>query len=201
MSTSDLPCENHKRDAAVGVCGLCGTPVCHDCAKTLTDPLFQTFNPGGWTKLVGGVGLLVGVPAVLWFVYPDLVLDVSNLIFGGTVFLKTGVLHSAIIIGAALLLSVWITTGDGFGFIKGYTHERILCEDCYHERKHVKFIRILVIGIAGLVALYGLYTVATDGSKNPNLPFFFREIRIVAVGVAVYILRDEITILIDQLRG
>lgn len=200
MSSDTLPCKNHQRDTAIGVCGTCGDPLCPDCTEKFTDPAFRTFKPGGLVTLIAGFVLLVGVPVFLLSIYPDFVTDVSRLVFGGTVFLETGLVHSSVILGAALLLSVWFKHGDGIGLVSGQAHERILCDECYHERRQLTVISKLVLAIAAVIIIYGLYTVATDGSRNPNRPFFFREIRIIAAGIAIYVLRDEITLLLDQFR-
>ncbi|SDJ62186.1 hypothetical protein SAMN05216226_10654 [Halovenus aranensis] len=190
-------CTN-DRSNAVGVCGECGSFLCEDCTNRFVDPAFRSFHPGGIQRLVAGVVLLAAVPFALYNF--DIVGALYDAIWGHSVFLRKGLVQSSVILGVALLLGTWVRTGDSPGLITGNSHERLLCQSCYQNRRTAKLISRLVTVLAIVVIVWGVYTVATDGSRNPNGNLFFWELRRIAAGVGIYLLRDQITLVIEQLR-
>lgn len=194
---------SHKNTCAndgnkpVGACGKCGDLLCGDCTERFKDPTFRTFQPGGLQTVLIGAVLLVGIPVFL--TNYDVLSPIYEATLGYSVFLRKGLVQSSIILGFALLLGVWFKTGNTFGLTSSQSHERILCEDCFHEQRQARILYLAVVSIAGIIMLYGVYTVATDG-RNPNDGPFFWELRRIAFGAAIYLLRDEITLFVQQLR-
>ena len=184
-------------NSAETVCGVCGTPQCSECINQVHDPSFLTFELSGRTAGLG-VGLLVGVPLLLEVFFPRLVIQITSLFYEYSLYLETGLIHSAILVGAALLLGVWYRQGDGL--LEPTSIKRSICDDCNRELKGDKRLYSVIVGLAVAIALVGLYVVATDG-RHPHGGPFLKEIRIISVGAVIYLLRDELYLVIHELRN
>jgi hypothetical protein len=178
-------------DAATGVCGECGSPLCADHQNEIRDPVFshfiQQFSYLGWA-----LGLLVVLP-VAWFVVDPIALlgeqDVS--VPAGT---GTFVLHSSVLLGLAFGFTLWSQGADrktSARFLRRTPPTRILCEDCHADTAVRRIIYYGLLGLAGLLVVVGVY-LAWDGESISSL-------RVSTLGLALYVVRSDATMFLNKL--
>lgn len=183
-----LRCVNDGDDAT-GVCGVCGSPLCTVCQSKRRDSRLASYVTGGGLKLVLAVALLVGPFLLLNVLFPKAVLIGSRAVFGRSLFLKSGLVNSGYVLGVALLFSIWYRPHDSLLNVRLLDREgteRILCEDCVGDVQSQRVLHLAVQLVAGLLALVGVYLVFTSGLAD--------DLWVVALGAAVYLVRDEIVL-------
>ncbi|MFC7228464.1 hypothetical protein N0B31_13715 [Salinirubellus salinus] len=190
-----LRCVNDGDDAT-GVCGVCGSPLCTACQSERRDSRLATYTSGAGLRLALAVAVLVGPFLLLNVVFPNAVLIGSRALFGRSLFLKAGLVNSGYVLGLALLFSVWYRPHDSLLNVRVLDREgtaRILCEDCVGDVQSQRVLHLGVQLVAGLLALGGVYLVFTSGLAD--------DLWVVALGGAVYVVRDEIVLGIGALTG
>lgn len=192
-----LTCDRHGNTQAEKVCGSCGTPLCDECAETIYDPTFSSFTTSGATRrLVLGITLIVGMPILHALVLGDLITQIRLMLFPTRgLFPRVGLVHSSVILGMALLLTVWFRKGDIVEepLMLRQGSERTLCEDCTGGERLRRYLQLAVAGVALIIVLYGAYRLVTALNLAP--------LRVIAIGGAVYILRDTLVALVIGLAS
>jgi hypothetical protein len=115
----------------------------------------------------------------------------KTLIPGTIVIFDPGFLHSSIIVGLALIPTLYYRTGSNYSgtlFVHRRATERILCDQCANRRNQ-DLLYYAILGVAALFVFLGGYMVFQSfGNGAVNLT----NIRIAAIGAGIYFLRDEL---------
>lgn len=181
----DLTCYKDSDDSKT-VCGKCGRPICEDHHRSLHDSTFYHYEDGSKRAVAVIVGLLA-VPVLFVQLFPNLISGLIREVYGRPVFFTDAIVHSAVILALALGLTLRFQLGErrgDFRLLVRQTAERDLCDDCYEDtflQRALYYGLILFALILVLVGLRGIFTQAT------LLP-----LRIIATGVGVWILRDDV---------
>ncbi|MFB6171895.1 MAG: hypothetical protein ABEJ23_05125 [Haloarculaceae archaeon] len=186
-----LACAEHG-DRAVGVCGVCGTPVCTDGASEVTDATLPDYERSGSRRVLLGLVLAVGVPLVFSVLFPRLLGTLTRPLFQKPLYLKGGLVPSSVLIGLALLATVRYRVADQtLDLFVRRSVERTVCSECKRTKNTQRYVRYAVVAIAALLVVYGLYR------SVPGL--FFQPLTYTGVGVALYVLRDEAVAVVSSL--
>lgn len=181
----DLTCYKDS-DVSEGVCGECGRPVCGDHRRSLRDSTFHYYEGGSRRAVAVLVGLLA-VPIVFTQLVPDLVPNLIQTALSRTLLFTDAVVQSAIILAVALALTLRLQSGEHRGdfrvLIRRAT-DRSLCDNCYEDTVLQRAFYYGVVVVAASLTLIGLRDIVTQGVLLP--------LRTVAVGLAVWVLRDDI---------
>lgn len=196
-SKDHVTCHRHGGREATAVCGNCGDPLCDECRDTAYDPSFVTFLSGkGSTRLTFGVFLLIGIPVLYPIALADMIAAVRvELAPTHGLFAGKGLVPFSILVGFALLISVWFKEGSLFQppFLVRQGSERYLCEDCISQVSRRNWITKIVSGLAAVVILAGLYRMVTAQNLVP--------LRLIGLGVALLILKDDIYAIATTISG
>lgn len=185
-----VACEFHGNRRAEVVCGECGTPLCDDCTARVSDITLDHYETGGASRVLFALVFAVGIPLLLTVVFPRLILSVSVLFVDHPLFIKNSLVTSSIIVGIALLGALRFRTDADFELLTRRTNERVVCADCKPGKNRQRYVRYAVVGVAGLLVVFGL------ARSVPGL--VFTEFWISGVGVAFYIVRDEVVSLVAR---
>lgn len=198
-----LACDDHSNRAAERVCGECGSPLCDECASRLSDITLEHYERGGGKQLVIGLGLVIGVPLLLEVLAPNLVGSITGLLFDEAVYLEGSLVRGSIVVGLAYLAVVRYRTRYGlsdveplefgsaigdFELLTRRSGTRTVCEQCKPDKQVQTYLLYGITLVAGALVVYGLY------QSLPNL--FFVPLRYSAVGIALYLARDELVALV-----
>lgn len=201
--TDYLACDDHNNRTAEQVCGECGQPVCKECASTVSDITLRHYEGGGLGKVVVGLALLVGVPTLLNVIAPQLIGDIVRLVFDKPLYLKGGIVLSAVYIGLAYLALVRYRTRYGlsdvsplelddvvqdFELLVRRSGSRTVCEDCKRDKQVQRYLLYGVTLAALAFVLVGLYL---SFSK-----LYFAPLKYTGSGVALYIVRKDLVALV-----
>lgn len=199
MATKDtLSCKNHGDRKAGQVCGECGEPLCDDCSSRVTDVTLDDYR-GGLRRLVVGL-LLIAVSLVFLDALPRQFWFELSSIAGEPLFLPPGLKLASLFTGLALLGTLRFRGIDdgfdlsGFSIATRRNNARSVCQSCYDGDKRLQrtLSRALKL-IAVALIIYGIYqSVAT---------LFFRSLWVSGVGGAVWILREDLKLLVIKLFG
>lgn len=194
-------------DEAEAVCGECGRPVCgpeidasilgiatsavgdHGHARRFRDSTFHHYQSGlGRTVLALGLLLL---SVLLTAVFPRLIPGIVSVIFPRPIQLKPAIIQSAAILGVVLLATLRYQGGErttNFRIRVRRTAKRILCDDCFEDRLVQLTVFYLVTVVAIIVVLVGIRNIVNQASALP--------LRVIALGLSLGILRDDIVALV-----
>lgn len=190
---SEFSCANHGGERVEGVCGECGEPLCGECVNNVRDPLFDQYEVEGYRRVGLVLLFLVGVPLLLNAVVLDVLIQLRKDFVPQTIVLfDPGLLHSAIILGIALIPTTYYRTSSsrsGFRFVRRKATERILCDTCANERGH----SLLYYGILGLAVFLGAAGIVLIAQSFDGRILDLTSLRISAIGAGIYVLRNEIT--------
>lgn len=183
--SSELTCHRDS-DPAVAVCGECGEPLCDDHERTLTDPMFSTFQ-SSYVALVQGLVAMLVVLALLFG--GGTLTDIERQVFGQEIGLGTGLLLGAILVGFAGFSTTWFQSGDGktsARLLGRDPPERSMCEECYQNTSVARLLSAGLFVLGALLAIGGL--VLTVQSQSGVL------LVVSGLGIALYLLRYDLTL-------
>lgn len=183
--TRELTCYKDS-DLAEGVCGECGRPVCADHQRSFHDSTFHHYE-GGSRRAVVALISLVGVPVVFDQLFPDLIPSLIVSVLRRPLFFTDAVVHSAVILGLALGLTLRFQSGEhrgNFRILARRVATRHLCGECYEETFLQRALHYALAVVAILLMLLGLRDLVSKGILLP--------LRTVAVGIGVWVLRDDL---------
>lgn len=188
----EFTCATHGGRGVEAVCGECGEPLCRDCANDVRDPVFEHYETAGLRRLALILVLVIGLPILLNTFLLDILIQIRKDLTPQTIVLfDPGILHSSVILGLTLIPTLYYRAGSdriGKTFVHRRATERNLCDDCASKRKQ-SILYYSITGFAVLFGLLGLYLIVQSfGSRIIDLT----SLRISAIGVGIYLLRDEI---------
>ena len=179
---------------STGVCGVCGTPVCEDCSTTVQDIHLPDYERGGLWRVVLGLVFLAGVPVLLTAVFPRLVRVVRRQLIDQPIYLKESLVLSSVLVGMALLMTVRYRFADGsLDLFVRRSSRRTVCSECKRQKNQQRYVRYAVVAVALVFVGYGLY------QSLPGL--FFPPIKYSGIGVALYVLRDDLVTVVTAAIG
>lgn len=190
-------------DEAEAVCGECGEPVCGPVMKgtpwELLHSVFTAYGHGrefhdatfshyesGLRRVVLLVGLF-GVSLLFSVIFPRAIPTVVSAVFPTPIELKPAIVQSSAILGVALLLTLRYQRGDHktrFRIRVRRTTDRVLCDGCFEDSLVQLALAYVVTAVIVVLVAVGLQDVLVQGSALP--------LRIVALGVGLGVLRDDI---------
>jgi hypothetical protein len=179
---------------STGVCGVCGTLVCEDCSTTVQDIHLPDYERGGLWRVVLGLVFLAGVPVLLTAVFPRLVRVVRRQLIDQPIYLKESLVLSSVLVGMALLMTVRYRFADGsLDLFVRRSSRRTVCSECKRQKNQQRYVRYAVVAVALVFVGYGLY------QSLPGL--FFPPIKYSGIGVALYVLRDDLVTVVTAAIG
>jgi hypothetical protein len=196
---SDLACQTHGDRTAGQVCGECGAPLCDDCSTRVTDVTLDDYEPGGTRRLVVGLLLIAGSVALLDMLPRAMWLALAS-IAGEPLYVRLGLEPAFLLIGLALLGTLRFRgISDGvdvseFGIVTRGSNDRVVCGPCNDGTKRLqRTIARVVALVAVALVVYGLYQSVAS--------LFFRWLWVSGLGAAVWILREDLKLLVVELIG
>lgn len=204
----ELRCGEVCSEKATAVCGRCGLPLCEEephqnehriiwTGQPQTDPLFGDFvNTFG--KLLLAFGLLVVIPLAWSMSDPVMILEEGVLADQDDITipndLGTTVLHSSILLGVALSMTLWVQSADRITSVRvrqRAPRERVFCNDCSADVQVPRLILHILTALGLLLVVLGAY-LAWSNSGVASL-------RLSAVGIVLLSVKSELVMLVGKL--
>lgn len=188
----DLTCYRDS-EKSVGVCGECGRPVCRDHHRTLHDSTFHHYEDGSKRAVAVIIGI-AGIPVVFGELFPNLIPGVIQEVLGRPLFFTDTVIHSSIILAVALGVTLRFQSGErrgDFRLLVRRIAKRDFCDDCYEDTFLQRALYYGLVVVAAILVLIGLRDLVTQEVLLP--------LRTVAVGVALWLIRDDVVAYIMHL--
>ncbi|WP_324759325.1 hypothetical protein [Haloarcula montana] len=193
-------------DEAEAVCGDCGRPVCGPAmdislggvlGSITGDPGHgRRFHDSTFSQYASGLGraalglALVFVSILLSYVFPGLVPGIVAAVSPGPIGLKPALVQSTAILGVASLLTLRYQGGEhstNFRIRVRKTATRVLCDECFENTMVQLVLFYFLTAVAAVLVIVGLRDIVATGALKP--------FRIVALGLGLGILRDDIVAL------
>ena len=190
-------------DRAEAVCGDCGCPVCGPILNvSLRGMVSSLFNdPGhgrqfhdatfhqyrsGLKRVTFSIGML-GTALLFSVIFPDIIPALVSAVFLSSIGLKPAIVHSAVILGIAGMLTLRYQPGERITSLRireRRTVNRVVCDKCFENRLVQVLLTYALTAVFVVLILLGIKEIVTKGSLRP--------LRLVAVGFGLGMLRDDV---------